>query len=414
MRLRLEELEDRCVPAVMNTNACVNAMYLAILHRPADPTGLAFWGGLINSGQETPQQVALGIQTSVEGENVLINSLYQQILGRQADPGGLAFWRGVFEANNNNTQGGQGDSNFDDPDDFNFDGVTAVRLGLFCSQEFHNKSGGTVTGFMTQVYLIGLGRQPDPGGLAQFSAELNPNDPISCYQVLFEVLTSQEALTNEVRNFYQTILGRQGEAAGVNFWVAGLQGGTSQGGTNTVSTIAGFVGSDEFCNNATNNPNFNPNATPSTGAVPGGAGGVPGTPASNIPIAAECVGFWEDDLSDALPGTPHRTHIRVNSNDTGTVQLDQASGVLVGTGTYSQIAPFNTSQITGPVHSFFAIVTANSGTTFTGPNGTHLSQVLMQFDCGAGGTEATATFTDTNGNPIDNTIERINLVKTGP
>ncbi len=332
-RPQLEELEDRRVPASAATNAYVNAVYGAVLHRPADAQGLAFWGNLIDSGQQTPQQVALGIQTSQEGENALISSLYLQILGRTADPAGLAYWRGVFETNNQNDQkGGTGDGNFDDPDDFNFDGVTAVRVGLFASPEFLNNAGGTANGFVTQLYVVGLGRQPDPTGFAGFLAGLNVTDTTSRMTAAFILVTSLEAIINEVEGFYINILGRPGEQAGVNGWVAGIQGGNN----NTVTTSSSFLGSPEFMSDASSNsPNFAPNVVystqPPSPVPPPGPNPTPqGTPVS----APDCTqGEWTNANVEG-PNEPETVHASIHGSSVGIT----LNGDLHGSGTATVVS----------------------------------------------------------------------------
>src|SRR5262249_36280357 len=69
----------------------VASVYLDVLGRPVDPTGLAYWSSLGDAG---PSRVAVvgAIETSAEYRVNLVQSLYSQFLHRGADPMGLNFF----------------------------------------------------------------------------------------------------------------------------------------------------------------------------------------------------------------------------------------------------------------------------------------------------------------------------------
>jgi hypothetical protein len=50
----------------LNNNDFVTLLYHNVLHRPPDPAGLSNWVGLLNSGQDTRAQVAVGFSESPE------------------------------------------------------------------------------------------------------------------------------------------------------------------------------------------------------------------------------------------------------------------------------------------------------------------------------------------------------------
>src|SRR5262249_59513060 len=61
-----------------------------VLHREADPGGLAFFSSALDNGQANRSMVALAIQSSPEYQTNEVQSLYQLLLHRPADPTGLA------------------------------------------------------------------------------------------------------------------------------------------------------------------------------------------------------------------------------------------------------------------------------------------------------------------------------------
>jgi hypothetical protein len=76
--------------------AWVGAMYVDILGRAADATGLAFWTSQLAHGANRAD-VALGFAVSLERENQRVEDDYFNDLGRTADDVGLAFWVNAFE-----------------------------------------------------------------------------------------------------------------------------------------------------------------------------------------------------------------------------------------------------------------------------------------------------------------------------
>jgi len=103
-----------------NTNAgFVNALYLDVLGRAADPAGFSTYVGLLNSGQWTPQTLATTFYTSGEYRSRFVNGLYRQLLDRQASSS---------EVNNLVNAMAQG-----------WRDETVVAL-LASSQEFYNKT----------------------------------------------------------------------------------------------------------------------------------------------------------------------------------------------------------------------------------------------------------------------------------
>src|SRR5207302_5152962 len=96
--LNLEALESRqLLDAAANLNFVAQA-YRDLLHREADPAGLAAFTGALNAGAATRDQVALAIQGSTEYHADQVQSLFQALLHRPADPVGLAGFTAFLNA----------------------------------------------------------------------------------------------------------------------------------------------------------------------------------------------------------------------------------------------------------------------------------------------------------------------------
>jgi hypothetical protein len=81
--------------------AWVDAAYQALLHRPVDPAGAAYWVARL-AGRETRGDVANRLTLSDEGLRQRVVGDYMQLLGRQPDAAGLAFWIGQGEQGKTN------------------------------------------------------------------------------------------------------------------------------------------------------------------------------------------------------------------------------------------------------------------------------------------------------------------------
>lgn len=86
--------------------ARIAAAYDAVFDRAPDPGGLAFWSGLLASGQATNRDLIAAISQSAEfqarhagsSNTQFVTSIFDSALERLPDPGGLAYWVGLLDA----------------------------------------------------------------------------------------------------------------------------------------------------------------------------------------------------------------------------------------------------------------------------------------------------------------------------
>jgi hypothetical protein len=197
----------------------VAQLYQDLLGRNVDPSGLAFFGGLLDAGTQTRTQVVQAIQNSQERLIVVVNGTFQRLLKRPADAVGLNAFV-TFLAN-----GGTAPQ------------LEAVLLGS--DEYFQNRGGGTNNGYLSTLFQDILGRAIDSTGQTTFSQQLTNN--VSRTMVAGEVLTSLEAEQDVVMSFYQRFLRRPADTGGLNIFTMALQQGAKEG-----DIILDLVISDEY------------------------------------------------------------------------------------------------------------------------------------------------------------------------
>jgi hypothetical protein len=202
------------------TQAVVAELYLDLLGRDADPTGLAGFSGALDAGLPMQQLVAAFVN-SVEYKAKVVNDLYLKYLGRAADPTGLAIFVGVLNA------GGS---------------ANTVAAALLSSEEFFANSGGTTAGFVTALYLAVLERPISP---AELAANVPVADFIGREAYALAVLTSTEAATRAVEDAYDTYLGREADPGALG-WVALYQ-------SDPAAFLVTFLATPEYTSNLVNN-----------------------------------------------------------------------------------------------------------------------------------------------------------------
>jgi protocatechuate 3,4-dioxygenase beta subunit len=195
----------------------VDAVYVDLLGRTPDVTGLNYWSGQLSQGVARAMLINL-IDHSAEYFGTIIKPAYQQFLGRTADASGLAYWTGQMA-------GGLSDER--------------LEAGFIGSTEFFNHSGGTNKGWVDAMYQDLLGRQPDAGGETFWINQLNAGADRA--GVAYGFAASAEREAQHVQADYLKYLGRSAGQSEVDYWLGQfLLGKTNE------DIVTGFVGSDEY------------------------------------------------------------------------------------------------------------------------------------------------------------------------
>jgi hypothetical protein len=207
----------------------VYTLYNTLLQRPPDPSGLTYFGGLLDAGASRPL-VSQILESSTEFQSLEIQGLYHQYLGRPADLGGLNFYLQVLSHPANLLPG-------ETP-------LEAVKASLLGSQEFFVNHPPTISGFPNDGYLHALyqttlNRDIDSGALTYWRGLLK--NGWSRADVARAVVMSQEADQAVVQVDYLTYLGRAADPGGLSYFAGQLAQGWHE-----TDVIAAFVSSDEY------------------------------------------------------------------------------------------------------------------------------------------------------------------------
>jgi uncharacterized delta-60 repeat protein len=184
----------------------VQQIYLDLLSRPADSSGLVFWSGLLDSSQATRTQVVQGIEQSAEYHALVVASLYKLYFQRPVDSLGQATWTNFLAS------GGTTDQ---------------LRAQLLGSDEYAraHPGGNTAPSFLEGLYHDVLYRTMDSVGETTWTQALN--NGASNAAVALAIIQSQEGASDEVQGLYHRLLHRPPDATGLGQFSSALEQGTS-------------------------------------------------------------------------------------------------------------------------------------------------------------------------------------------
>jgi hypothetical protein len=196
----------------------VNNVYLSLLGRPADPTGLGYYSGQLNQGVSR-DQVVQQIMAGDEYHTLVVEQLYQTYLHRSADGNGLSAYVAFLN------HGGS---------------IEQLRAILLSSDEYYAARGGNSNeGFLTALYYDVLGRTIDPSGLSTYGHMLL--NGLSRGDVALALLQSVEGSQYRVERDYEWLLHRGADASGMAAYAPML---AQTGQEETLITF--LLSSDEF------------------------------------------------------------------------------------------------------------------------------------------------------------------------
>src|SRR5262249_45361946 len=196
----------------------VTQVYLDLLNRPVDASGLTFWSGQLDGGA-TRSAVVANIERSQEYRTLVVTGIYQTLLHRAPDPGGLNTFVTFLSSGRT---------------------IEQVKSSIAGSPEyFQTRGGGNNNGFLTALYQDALNRAIDSGGQTTFTNALN--NGASRTDVATTIFGSTEYRQNLVQGYYMHFLRRPADTAGLNGFVNALGAGARD-----EDVIAAIVGSPEY------------------------------------------------------------------------------------------------------------------------------------------------------------------------
>ncbi|AWN41419.1 DUF4214 domain-containing protein [Methylobacterium durans] len=222
----------------------IQSLYVSVLHRSADPSGLAAWTASLAS-DATPAQVAIGFALSDEHLTRLgpifeagifvpdkatadVARLYHAVLARVPDALGLQAWVGAVDAGAK---------------------MSNVAGAFIASAEYEVAATGfSDRQFVEMLYHSVLGRAADTAGLQAWTGALDHGAGRTTIaesftdSLEFQGAYATASSTDYVSGLYQGVLGRAGDVSGLASWTAAIDGHTL-----TRAQVAhAFVESAEF------------------------------------------------------------------------------------------------------------------------------------------------------------------------
>ncbi len=174
----------------------ISRVYWADVNRGPSADESNFWTWVLSTG--TPAAaLSNGLLRSGEWAQYQAASQYLILLRRSADAGGMQYWTQWMTANRNP------------------DGMAAAMAS---SSEYWFDSGWKADAWVTNLYRDLLGRSPDPGGLAYWSARVRAGE--SRYTIALTVALSRERSEIVVRNGYRLLLRRAADPGGLASFVS--------------------------------------------------------------------------------------------------------------------------------------------------------------------------------------------------
>ncbi|NTW39357.1 MAG: DUF4214 domain-containing protein [Cellulomonadaceae bacterium] len=185
----------------------VVAIYQDLFGRLPSATEGLYWGNRLfftesPGGEQRRGDVAQAITSSDEYRSSMIAGAYDAYLLRGPDGGGMAFWLGRMDAGVR---------------------IEEIDAGFIASQEYWNRAGATPDGWVQMLYTDVLGRPAQPTEVRYWVGRLAAG--ASRGWVATGFLLSTEHLGAVVSDYYDLLLERAPDTAGLSYWVTAIQGG---------------------------------------------------------------------------------------------------------------------------------------------------------------------------------------------
>lgn len=179
-----------------STRKFVDALYVDLLGRRSDASGLQTWSSAIVQGRMSRHQVAKALAGTDEWTRHVVTGFYRDTLGRDPDPAGLAHWVGRIK-------GGMP--------------VSEVAAAFYASPEYYRGYGkGAARPWVTDLYRKLLLREPDARGLEHWVGALADGMPRSTLAAQF--YGSSETVATRIDTLYAHLLGRRADPVGLRTW----------------------------------------------------------------------------------------------------------------------------------------------------------------------------------------------------
>ncbi len=186
------------------TRRTVQRLYFDLLDRRPDNAGYDYWQPIVQGGGVADAAWAFALSDERFGNE--IDDAYISVLGRPADDGGKAYYQGQFRKG------------------LTYQGLLAILAG---SPEFNDAVGADNGDAVDALYEAILFRAPDAGGRAYYTGLLDAKKTTRS-GVALELARSTEAVHFVVEDLYSSVLLRDADQPGLDYWTTQIRGGYRQ------------------------------------------------------------------------------------------------------------------------------------------------------------------------------------------
>lgn len=236
-----------------SARAFVRRLYQNCLGRQPDAAGLTNWSKSLKSGSITGAQAAASFFISSEYQNgkhsnqEFVTSLYTALLGRQPGSSEVNSWCATIASGGSSRS--QVFNGFCGSQEFiKLCATYGITAGLIDPSQYDMGEDLTsIQSFVTRLYKTCLGREPDAGGLANWTRDLKAGSITGAqasagFFASYEYLSKNNSVEQFVTTLYNVLLNRQPGASEVKSWSDKIYNRTYT----RAQVFDGFCGSSEF------------------------------------------------------------------------------------------------------------------------------------------------------------------------
>ena len=224
-----------------NITNFVTRFYTTVLERNPDTTGLNNWVKQLENGTKSGSDIAVGFIFSTEFKNRNVDNetylkiLYRSFFDREGDAGGISNWINKLNS---------GSSRAEILDGF----LTSQEFLNLCSTYGIKPNFNDVINFVTRFYQKVLNRNPDTAGLNNWVQHLTRgtkggDDIAKGFISSAEFINRNVSNTKYLEILYKSFFNRDGDSGGISNWMNKLNSGSSKS-----EVLDGFLNSTEFIN----------------------------------------------------------------------------------------------------------------------------------------------------------------------
>jgi hypothetical protein len=210
------------------TSNYISSLYQNIMGREADVGGAEYWKQQLEEGNITPSDILYNFAQSPEFKNVYqsdpskaVSSLYQAALGRSPDQGGLDYWNQQVKSGlglGDLVSGFTGSEEGRSYQSYKFPGLYNINDSVADQDRKYSER------LVADLYHSILGREPDREGFNFWTRQMIDGKQ-SYDDVANALFDLPEAKENFVNQTYKQFLGREPDAEGKKYFTQALQSG---------------------------------------------------------------------------------------------------------------------------------------------------------------------------------------------